>query len=311
MFYISRHFTSRQTVIQTLTVGGCHGDPARAISHLEHVELHVNMSHPYRGDITLRLTSPHGTISQILKARKKDASEDGLDFTFMTVHKWGEDPRGSWTLNVTDVAPPTRSNHATLLSWSLTLYGCAQRVTTDSEATPTSKEALDLNMNHEALDLNTNHEALDLNTNQIKKVMDVEAVSADNVQIDGGDTSEHSTNHVARKTSSHHLSGAYKRDDIDSYSRAELNVLARLLIGEDKKEDDARVRDQRTGVNHDNDQRTKVDSATDQEMINNLLQNNMETRGFDGVANQDGRKYDAEFDRLIDELRTIIDKIEE
>ena len=299
MFYICRHFTSRQSVIQTLTVGGCHGDPASVISHLEHVELHVNMSHPYRGDITIRLTSPHGTMSQILKPRKKDASEDGLDFTFMTVHKWGEDPRGSWTLNVTDVAPPTRSNHATLLSWSLTLYGCAQavndnhdqRIKSDSEATHGSKEALDLN---------PNHEALDLNTNQIKKVMVVEAASADNVQISGGDTSEHSTNHVSRKTSSHHSPGAYKRDDIDSFSRSELNVLARLLIGDDKKEEAARV--------DDNDQRTE---ASDQEMINNLLQNNMETRGFDGVANQYGRKNDAEFDHLIDELRAIIDKIEE
>lgn len=42
----------------------------------------------------------------MLSTRRYDDSDKGLhDWTFMTVHCWGENPKGVWTLNVTDNIP--------------------------------------------------------------------------------------------------------------------------------------------------------------------------------------------------------------
>ena len=58
--------------------------------------------HPKRGDIQITLTSPHGTTSTLLPYRLYDfVNENGYtDWPFMTVHHWGENPVGTWTLRV-------------------------------------------------------------------------------------------------------------------------------------------------------------------------------------------------------------------
>ena len=39
----------------------------------------------------------------MLSTRRYDDSKNGLhDWTFMTVHCWGENPKGVWVMNVTD-----------------------------------------------------------------------------------------------------------------------------------------------------------------------------------------------------------------
>ena len=39
----------------------------------------------------------------MLSTRRYDDSKNGLhDWTFMTVHNWGENPKGVWVMNVTD-----------------------------------------------------------------------------------------------------------------------------------------------------------------------------------------------------------------
>ena len=38
----------------------------------------------------------------MLQPRDRDDSDEGIDFTFMTVHNWGEDPAGKWTLEICD-----------------------------------------------------------------------------------------------------------------------------------------------------------------------------------------------------------------
>jgi subtilisin-like proprotein convertase family protein len=62
----------------------------------------VKLEHERRGDLTIGLVSPDGTKSILLSTRPLDDSRDGVDFTFMTVHHWGEDPVGTWTLNIQD-----------------------------------------------------------------------------------------------------------------------------------------------------------------------------------------------------------------
>ena len=59
-------------------------------------------AHPRRGDIKIELTSPQGTKSVLLPYRDYDfINEEGYDnWPFMSVHYWGENPLGTWTLTV-------------------------------------------------------------------------------------------------------------------------------------------------------------------------------------------------------------------
>ena len=59
-------------------------------------------SHPRRGDIQILLTSPQGTTSTLLPYRNYDfINAEGYDnWPFMSVHHWGENPSGHWTLTV-------------------------------------------------------------------------------------------------------------------------------------------------------------------------------------------------------------------
>lgn len=44
-----------------------------------------------------------GTNSTLLSRRTEDDSADGFtNWPFMTVHNWGESPRGVWTLEIFD-----------------------------------------------------------------------------------------------------------------------------------------------------------------------------------------------------------------
>lgn len=82
---------------------GQHQQSAGQINYLEHVELIATIEYPTRGDLELFLTSPMGTTSNILTYRPRDKAMMGFtDWTFMSVHFWGEQPQGSWTLRVRD-----------------------------------------------------------------------------------------------------------------------------------------------------------------------------------------------------------------
>jgi hypothetical protein len=58
--------------------------------------------HPRRGDVKIELTSPQGTTSTLLPHRDFDFvnSEGYNNWPFMTVHNWGENPHGTWSLRV-------------------------------------------------------------------------------------------------------------------------------------------------------------------------------------------------------------------
>lgn len=53
-----------------------------------------------RGNLEIQLTSPDGTESVLLTRRSSDYSQDGLDWTFMTLKCWGERPVGQWHLSI-------------------------------------------------------------------------------------------------------------------------------------------------------------------------------------------------------------------
>ena len=59
------------------------------------------MTYSQRGDIRLTLISPNGTRSLLLAKRKKDTEEgDFVDWPFMSVHFWEENPKGQWKLEI-------------------------------------------------------------------------------------------------------------------------------------------------------------------------------------------------------------------
>ena len=61
-----------------------------------------------RGDITVDLTSPNGTVSKLLSQRPRDNSSEGFnEWPFMSVMFWGEDPTGEWTLTVSSLGSAT------------------------------------------------------------------------------------------------------------------------------------------------------------------------------------------------------------
>ena len=85
---------------------------------IEHVRLTVDIDHKYRGDLVITLTSPDGTVSRFTEAHE-DASKD-INYTFLSVHHWGEYPAGIWTLNVSD---REEFDNGTLNNFTIELLG--------------------------------------------------------------------------------------------------------------------------------------------------------------------------------------------
>jgi subtilisin-like proprotein convertase family protein len=86
---------------------------------VEHVEVVVNITHTFRGDLKITLTSPSGMVSTLSEFHL-DPGSDYSNWKFTTVAHWGEDPNGTWTLNVVDEA---NLDTGTLNSWNVTVYG--------------------------------------------------------------------------------------------------------------------------------------------------------------------------------------------
>jgi subtilisin family serine protease len=99
----------------------------RSLSGLrvEHATVTTDISHPSRGELQIQLTSPAGTTSRLAEKHTSYAPDpaDYPDWTFSTVHNWGEDSRGLWKLKIADRVP---GNTGTLNSATLTLYGTAK-----------------------------------------------------------------------------------------------------------------------------------------------------------------------------------------
>ncbi|XP_053474688.1 proprotein convertase subtilisin/kexin type 5 [Ictalurus furcatus] len=108
---------------------GCSGQPGRHVTYLEHVILRITITHPHRGDLSITLTSPSGTKSQLLAIRPNDHSIDAFtNWEFMTTHCWGERAAGDWILEIKDT-PSLRRNarvHGKLVECSLVLYGTSE-----------------------------------------------------------------------------------------------------------------------------------------------------------------------------------------
>uniref|UniRef100_A0A668VWI4 SPC3 n=1 Tax=Oreochromis aureus TaxID=47969 RepID=A0A668VWI4_OREAU len=109
---------------------GCSGKALQHVAYVEHVVVRVTISHGRRGDLSITLTSPSGTTSQLLANRPLDNSTEGFqNWEFMTAHCWGEQAAGEWTLKIQDTPSQKRdgSKLGVLEKWSLVIYGTAER----------------------------------------------------------------------------------------------------------------------------------------------------------------------------------------
>ena len=86
---------------------------------VERVTVKVNINHLSRGQLTVTLTSPSGTVSRLAE-KHGDTGDDFADWTFSTVRNWGENSAGTWTLNIADRTTVTTG---TLTSATLTVFG--------------------------------------------------------------------------------------------------------------------------------------------------------------------------------------------
>jgi len=85
----------------------------------EHVELTVDVSHTWRGDLSFELTAPSGQRS-IIPARLEDDNNHFSNWTFTTVAHWGETVAGTWQLKIVDNEALVSG---TLNRWSLRVHG--------------------------------------------------------------------------------------------------------------------------------------------------------------------------------------------
>ncbi len=88
---------------------------------IDSVEVALNITHAWRGDLEVTLTSPSGTVSKLID-RPNNGTNNGQDIIFVTssTHHRGEDSGGLWTLKVQDLVT---GDIGTLNNWSLTLTG--------------------------------------------------------------------------------------------------------------------------------------------------------------------------------------------
>ncbi|KAM6298424.1 neuroendocrine convertase 2 [Aegotheles albertisi] len=109
-------------LVLTLTTDACEGKE-NFVRYLEHVQAVITVNSTRRGDLNINMTSPMGTKSILLSRRPRDDdSKVGFDkWPFMTTHTWGEDPRGTWALEIGFLG--SLPQRGVLKEWTLMLHG--------------------------------------------------------------------------------------------------------------------------------------------------------------------------------------------
>ncbi|XP_041364221.1 neuroendocrine convertase 1-like isoform X2 [Gigantopelta aegis] len=104
-----------------IETSGCKGQE-NEINVLEHVILDLTMAYTKRGDIDMFLVSPKGTKVMLLSKRQRDRSTKGYKkWPLMSVHTWGEHPRGKWRVIIVD--DTGNENRGEVQELTLTLHG--------------------------------------------------------------------------------------------------------------------------------------------------------------------------------------------
>eukprot|EP00112_Aurelia_sp_Birch-Aquarium-sp1_P022678 Seg649.1 transcript_id=Seg649.1/GoldUCD/mRNA.D3Y31 product="Furin-like protease 2" protein_id=Seg649.1/GoldUCD/D3Y31 len=114
--------TTRKSLNITSWPSRCGGDVKR-INFLEHVQLVISFNFTKRKNIEIEIEAPTGTKSLILRSgRRFDRLSDVNNLSILTLHHWGEDPRGIWKMRMRNVKPNDQSS-GYLFKWGLIFYG--------------------------------------------------------------------------------------------------------------------------------------------------------------------------------------------
>lgn len=106
-----------------MDVDGCAGSNSE-IRYLEHVQCKISLRFFPRGNLRILLTSPMGTTSVLLFERPRDVSSSNFDdWPFLSVHYWGEQAHGRWTLEIINSGSRRINQPGMLKKWQLILYG--------------------------------------------------------------------------------------------------------------------------------------------------------------------------------------------
>ncbi|XP_023335904.1 furin-like protease 2 [Eurytemora carolleeae] len=97
------------------------------VRYLEHVQCRISLKYFPRGHLKISLRSPRGTVSHLLLPRPRDTMASGFeDWPFLSVHFWGEDPTGEWTLEISNSETESANSDGLLKHWQLVLYGTVE-----------------------------------------------------------------------------------------------------------------------------------------------------------------------------------------
>lgn len=94
---------SSQRTVSTLTI-----ESSSVYSFIaESVVAYVYLRHISRGDLTIVLTSPHGTESILIPGNRPENTQltDEQSWKMLSLRTWGEDALGEWKIEITDVNP--------------------------------------------------------------------------------------------------------------------------------------------------------------------------------------------------------------
>ena len=99
--------------------------------NIETVEVKVNISHAYRGDLNIFLESPNGVVSELVR-QSNDNNDNYDNWVFTSVAHWDENSFGLWKLKVNDTEAGTAG---TWNDWNITFYGYPEK-DSDSDGLP-------------------------------------------------------------------------------------------------------------------------------------------------------------------------------
>jgi len=92
--------SANRIAASSLDTSGCN-QTHNCVNSVEHVQVRVRYFSSMHSVVQITLRSPMGTVSTLMSPRSDDrATNTVVDWTFMTVHHWGEDPTGTWTLTL-------------------------------------------------------------------------------------------------------------------------------------------------------------------------------------------------------------------
>lgn len=89
---------------------------------VENVTVTVNATHERKGDLTIQLVSPSGTVSTLAGYSPWDTGKDYEGWTFSSVRHWGESSKGVWTVVASE---PDDDVDGEFGSVSITLHGAS------------------------------------------------------------------------------------------------------------------------------------------------------------------------------------------